>query len=182
MSFASALAGTAMGASAIGSVIQGEGEAQSADYMSQVAANNEKIARNNANMALEQGTQAQEQAELQTGQQMGMLRTRFAASGVTQDSGSALNVKSSAAEMGELNAENIGYNANVQAWNDMNQASAYGAQSQLYQSQASYDMMGSIRGGASNVSSKWLSWQTEGGTPGGSNPIMTMPNGMMING
>ena len=146
-----------------GAVMQGKAQAASADYMAQVAANNQRIAQQNANMALEQGQVKEETQREQTGAQIGRARAVFGASGVDPNSGSALDVRSSAAELGELNANTIKYNAHVQAWNDLNQAGAYGAQSQLYSSQAGFDTMNSILGGASTVSNKWLMWQMYGG-------------------
>ena len=65
--------------------------------------------------------------------------------------------------MGQLNANTIKYNAHVQAVNDLNQASTFGAQSQLYTSQAGWDMANSILGGASTVGNKWLQWQLMSG-------------------
>ena len=119
-------------------------------------------------MALEQGQAKEEAEKQQTGAQLGSMRAAFGAMGVSPNSGSALDVRSSAAELGELNANTTKYNSQVQAWNDMNQANSYGSQSQLYQSQAGYDTMNSILGGASTVSNKWLTWQMYGGAGQGS--------------
>ena len=149
-----------------GSVMQGEASAQSANYMAQVAANNQKIAQQNANMALEQGAIREEAQKEQTGSEIGSMRAAYGAMGVGPNSGSALDVRSGAAETGELNAETIKYNAHVQAWNDLNQAGSYGGQSQLYQSQAGWDTAGSILGGAATVSNKWLQWQLMSGGGG----------------
>lgn len=170
-----------------GAVMQGEAAAQSADYMAQVAKNNETIAQQNANMALEQGQVEEEAEREQTGAQIGRMRANFGAMGVDPNSGSALDVRSSAAELGELNTETIKYNAHVQAWNDINQAHSYGAQSQLYSSQAGLDTINSILGGASAVSNKWLTWQMYGGGGFGSNSrsgllnTQSMSDGYAIN-
>lgn len=147
-----------------GSVMQGVASAQSADYMAQVARHNDLIAQQNANMALEQGQIHEEAEREQTGAQIGGERAAFGAMGVDPNSGSALDVRTSAAELGELNTQTIKYNTHVQAWNDINQANAYGAQSQLYSAQAGFDSMNSILGGASSVSNKWLNWQMYGGS------------------
>ncbi|MDR3555921.1 MAG: hypothetical protein P4L55_14280 [Syntrophobacteraceae bacterium] len=157
------MAGASIVTGVAGTVMQGEAAAQSADYMAQVARNNQLIAQQNANMALEQGTIKEEAQREQTGAQIGRIRSAYGAMGVEPNSGSALDVRSSAAEMGELNAQTIRYNAGVQAWNDKNQANSYGAQSQLYQSQEGWDVAGSILGGASTVSNKWMNWQLMGG-------------------
>ncbi|MGC8495052.1 MAG: hypothetical protein ACP5SH_25320 [Syntrophobacteraceae bacterium] len=149
-----------------GTVMQSQASAQSADYMAQVANNNSLIARQNANMALEQGQIKEETEREQTGAQIGRERASFAAMGVDPNSGSALDVRSSTAELGELDARTIKYNTQVQAWNDLNQANAYGAQSQLYSAQSGFDTVNSILGGASSVSNKWLNWQMYGGSAG----------------
>lgn len=146
-----------------GTIMQGQAQAASADYMAQIAKNNEAIAQQNANMALEQGAQKEQAQKLATGEQIGNIRAAYSAMGVDSNSGSALDVRTSAAETGELNAETIAYNSHVQAWNDLNQAGAAGAQSQLYQSQAGWDVTNSILGGASTVSNKWLQWQMVNG-------------------
>jgi hypothetical protein len=160
------LAGASMITGLAGTVMQGEASAQSASYMAQVAANNQKIAQQNANMAIEQGAIKEEAQREATGAQIGRARAAYGAMGVDPNSGSALDVRSSAAEMGELNAETIRYNSHVEAWNDINQANSFGAQSQLYQSQEGWDTAGSILGGASTVSNKWLQWQLYGGGGG----------------
>ena len=157
------LAGASMVTGVAGTVMQGEAQAQSAAYMAQVARNNQLIGQQNANMALEQGTVQEEAQREKTGAQISQARASYGAMGVNPNAGSALDVRSSAAELGELNAQTIRYNSNVQAWNDINQANGYGAQSQLYKSQEGWDVAGTILGGASTVSNKWLQWQLMGG-------------------
>ncbi|MDR3569615.1 MAG: hypothetical protein P4L43_16440 [Syntrophobacteraceae bacterium] len=161
------LAGASIATGVAGTVIQGEAQAQSADYMAQVARNNQLIGQQNADMALEQGTAQEEAQREKTGAQISQERASYGAMGVDPNSGSALGVRSSAAELGELNAQTIRYNAQVQAWNDINQANSYAAQSQLNKSQEGWDVTGSILGGASTVSNKWLQWQLMSGGESG---------------
>jgi hypothetical protein len=71
-------------------------------------------------------------------------------------------VRSSAAETGELDALTIRYNSNLQARNLQYQGAQYGAQAQLYSSQAGWDVANSILGGASSVSGKWLQYNQMG--------------------
>jgi hypothetical protein len=85
-----------------------------------------------------------------------------AASGVNPNTGSALNVRSSAAETGELDALTIRYNSNLQARNLQYQGDIYGSQAQLYSSQAGWDLANSILGGASSVSNKWAQYNMLG--------------------
>lgn len=163
------IAGISMVTGLAGSVMQGMAASQTANYQAQVAANNARIAQQNANVALEQGTVQEETQREKTGSEIGYIRAQQAASGVQSNSGSALDVRSSAAEMGELNAETLRYNAQLNARNSILQAQSDQAQSQLYSSQAGWDTVNSILGGASSVSSKWLNWQMYSGGSGSGN-------------
>jgi len=145
-----------------GAVMQGISGYESANYNAQVARNNQIVANQNAKLALEQG-QAQEEAKrIQTGEMMGGIVANQAASGVNPNEGSALDVRSSAAEMGELAADTIRSNFNLQARNLQYQGAQYGAQAQLYSSAANWDIGNSILGGASTVSNRWLTYGMTG--------------------
>jgi len=135
---------------------------QSADYNAQVAKNNQIIANQNASIALQQGQQQEENKRIQTGEMLGAITSGEAASGVNPNEGSALNVRSSAAETGEIDAETIRFNAGITARNLQYQGAMYGSQAQLDISQGQYGMMSSILGGASSVSNKWLQYQMNG--------------------
>ena len=149
-------------ASVGGSIMQGYAQSQAANYNAQVARNNQIVANQNASIALQQG-QAQEQAKrIQTGEMGSAIVANEAASGVNPNEGSALSVRSSAAETGELDALTIRYNSNLQARNLQYQGAQYGAQAQLYSSQAGWDVANSILGGASSVSGKWLQYNQMG--------------------
>ena len=161
-------------------VMQGYSQSQAANYNAQVAKNNQITANQNASIALQQG-QVQEQAKrIQTGEMMGGIVASQAASGVNPNEGSALSVRSSAAETGELDAETIRSNSNLQARNLQYQGAQYGAQASMYSSQANWDVGNSILGAASSVSNKWLQYNymgvpgfNLGNTPG--NPIVAGP-------
>ncbi|MGC9196340.1 MAG: hypothetical protein ACP5IL_12935 [Syntrophobacteraceae bacterium] len=185
MAFAPAIsagiAAVSAAAGIAGTVMQGEASAQSANYQAAVASNNQKIAQQNQQMALEQGAIAQEQAKEKEGAQIAQERAAYGAMGVDPNSGSPLSVRESTSELGQLNANTIKYNSHVQAWNDVNQAGAYGAQSSLYGSQAGWDTAGSVIGGIGNVSSKWLSWQTMAGGGGSSAGAAGNPLGSSYN-
>ena len=142
---------------------------QSANYNAQVAKNNQIIANQNASIALQQGQQQEENKRIQTGEMLGAIESGEAASGVNPNTGSALNVRASAAETGELDALTIRSNANLTARNSAYAARMYGSQAQLDTSQGEYGAMSSILGGASSVSNKWLQYQMNGaGSSGGS--------------
>jgi hypothetical protein len=151
-----------MVASVAGAGMSAYSQMQSANYNAQVARNNQVMANQNASIALQQGQQQEEAQRIKTGSMVSAIGAQEAASGVNPNEGSALNVKSSAAETGELDAQTIRYNANLQARNLKYEGEMYGAQAQLDTSQGEYGAMGSILGGASSVSSKWLSYQQFG--------------------
>jgi hypothetical protein len=149
-------------------VMQGYSQSQAASYNAQVARNNQIIANQQANTALQVGQTQEENKRIQTGEMMGGIVAAEGASGVNPNTGSALNVRSSAAETGELDALTIKYNSNLQARNLQYQGAIYGSQAQLYSSQAGWDVANSILGGASSVSNKWLQYSLLAGGGGGS--------------
>ena len=120
-----ALAVGSMIASAAGAGISGYAQMQSADYNAQVGRNNQIIANQNASLVLEQGQQQEETQRLKTGAALGQIGAQEAASGVNPNEGSALNVKSSEAEMGEMDALTIRSNANIQSQNAKYQGEMY---------------------------------------------------------
>lgn len=162
MSLPIALAVGSLVASAGGSIMQGVSQSQAANYQAQVARNNQVIAQQNAKLAIQEGG-VQEQAQREkTSQLIGGEIAQEAASGVSPNSGLALNVRSSAAETGELDALTIRYNSQLAARNAEISGMNYGAQAGLYSSQANWASMNSILGGASSVSSKWLQYNQTG--------------------
>ena len=161
------VAGT--GASMFGQYESAQAQSQAANYQAQVARNNQIIANQNAGIAVQQGQQQEETQRIKTGEIIGNELAAQGASGVNPNIGSALDVRSSAAETGELDANSIRYNSQLKARDFTTQASSYGAQAGLYSAEAGWDMtagylgMGSsILGGASSVSDKWLRYQMNG--------------------
>ncbi len=135
---------------------------ESANYNAQVAKNNQITANQNASIALQQGTVQEEAKRIQTGEMMGGIVASQAASGVNPNEGSALNVRSSAAETGELDALTIRSNANLQARNLQYQGAMYGAQAQADIAGGEWSAASSILGGASSVSNQWLRYSMAG--------------------
>ncbi|MFZ0931951.1 MAG: hypothetical protein WAN11_25355 [Syntrophobacteraceae bacterium] len=162
MGAAVALSVASLVASAGGAIMQGYAQSQSADYNAQVAQNNQIIANQNAGIALQQGQRQEEAKRIQTGEMIGGIKAGEAASGVNPNTGSALNVRSSAAETGQLDALTIRYNANMTARNDTYQGAMYGSQAAMYSAAGNWDIANSILGGASSVSNKWLQYNQMG--------------------
>ena len=172
-----ALGIASMVASVAGAGMSAYSQYQSAQYNAAVARNNQTIMNRNASIALQQGTVNEENQRLKTGNMIGAIQSQQAASGVQTGSGSALDVRSSAAETGELDALTIRYNANLQNWNMKNAANEYGAQASLDEAQGEWGVAGSILGGASSVSDKWLKYNQMGALSdsGGSGLISGTP-------
>jgi len=163
MGFASAALGAvSMVGGLVGNIMQGQAQAATANYQAQVARNNQIIAQQNASMALQQEEPAEEAQRIKTGSMIAGITAQEAASGINPNTGSAVNVRSSAAETGELDALTIKYNYGLQARNYLTQASNFGAQATLDTAQANWAAMNSILGAASSVSDKWLRYQMSG--------------------
>lgn len=163
----SAVAGTAI--SAVGAVSQGQAASEAAKYQSAVDQNNAIIAQQNAQYATAAGTAQAAKLELQTRQQVGAIRAAEAAGNVDVNSGSPLGVQSSQQLLGEMNVATIRNQAQWRAYGAQTQASSFGSQAGLEQSQAGYDAtagtiggVGSILSGASSVGSSLLSFQRYG--------------------
>ena len=115
--------------SAYGSYESGQAQQAAAKYQSQVEQNNAIIAQQNAQWAAQAGNAQAEQKQLETRAKVGGILASQAAAGIDVNSGSAVDVKSSASELGELDAINIRSNAartaygyNVQSSSDQNQS------------------------------------------------------------
>lgn len=159
----------AAGVGAYGAIESGHASAASANYQSQVAANNAIIAQQNANLASAAGNAQASNQQIRTAAQVGAIKSAQAASGLDINSGSDLDVQSSAKMLGELDALTIRNNAARQAYGYQTQATSEQAQSGLQQAKAAGDITagtigggGSILGGASSVANKWAMYQTVG--------------------
>lgn len=148
----------------IGSIEQGKAQAAAAKY-------NAQIATQNSAWSAAEGEQNAGVAGLKTQEQSGKIKVAQAANNIDVNSGSAVAVQKSQAEMGMLNEMNIRSNAARQAY-------GYQAQSGLDKSEAKNDetagyigAAGSLLGGASKASmySNWMGSQGLGS--GGSSPV-----------
>lgn len=169
------------GVQAMGAMSQSSAQAASANYMAQVARNNQIIAQQNSESAINQGYALEQRERQKTAALIGEITATQGARNVLVSSPSSVLTRSSAAETGELDALTIRYNAGLEARNQQIAANSAGAQAQLYSAQAQYDLQAgmygvgtSILGGASSVSDKWLKYQTYG-VPGFGGGGFTMP-------
>lgn len=139
-----------VGMSAVGGIQQGQAQQQQAQFQSDMAARNATIAEQNAQLAEEEGRESKkigyENAVKKRQEAAGIIggqRAAQAASGVTVDTGSTLDLNLDTAEKGELDAFALqdqgaqqDYLKRVEAWNLREQGTGQQLQSKMY-SQAS---------------------------------------------
>jgi len=178
---ANALSIAALGSvagSAAGSIASGREQAASAKYNAQVQSNNSEIAQQNASLAGAQGAANAAIESQKTRAQVGGIKAAQSANNLNINTGSAVDVQSSAAELGELNALTIRSNAAKTAYGFQTQAASATAQANLDKSQASYDEpAGYLKAGTTLLGSAvqgkqtglWGSWLN--------NNDSTLPNG-----
>ena len=94
------------------------------------------------------------------------------------DSGSNVDVRSSAAALGQLNEATLRSNSAQQAYGYFNQATTYGGQAQLEQQESSQALTagqlgvaGSLFSGASSVGKQYAAWQSQAGGGSGINAV-----------
>ena len=149
-----------------GAISSGQASQASANYQSQVAANNAQIANQNALYATAAGNAQAEQSRMKTNAIIGAQMAGQASSGIDTGSGSPLDVRTSQKEVGELDVLTIRNQAARQAYGYQTQSMSDTAQSGLDTAQGQFaatagDIGGvsSILGGAASAGSKYASWQ-----------------------
>lgn len=147
------LGGLSLASSALGSIAQGRQSSASAKYNSEVQSNNAEIASRNATLAGQEGAANAAIEQQKTRANVGAIKSAQAANGVDVNTGSAVDVRSSASELGELNAITIRNNAVKTAYGFQTSATSDEAQSQLDKEQAKYDTeAGDINAGTTLLS------------------------------
>lgn len=126
-------ASTAM--SALGSIQQGKAAQASANYNAQVQQNNAAIATQNATLAGREGAANAEREQMKTRANVGAIKAAQGANGIDVNSGSAVDVRSGAAEAGLLNAITVRSNAAREAYGYQTQASSATGQAELDKAQ-----------------------------------------------
>lgn len=165
------LATTAIGAgvSAYGAYQGGQAQKQMYDYKAAVAQVNQQIAKQNADYALHAGEVEAQQAGMKLRSEIGQIRAGQGASGLDIASGSAPLVRDSATRVGQENIAIIRSNAAKRAYGYEVEAMEHGAESTLdtvaganAKTAGTISAIGSLLGGASSVSSKWVGYKTSG--------------------
>lgn len=166
------LLGGAVGA--YGDIFQGDAQANAYKYNAAVASQNAQVAQENARLAGESGTATAAAVSLRNMQNMGQIKAQQGASGLDVNSGSAVDVRASAKELGTLDAYNARVQAVREAYGYETQAHNYEAEATLDQYQADisqeasyFNAAGTMLGAASNAANSYTSWMMETGGFGG---------------
>jgi hypothetical protein len=130
--------------STLGTLASGFAQSQNAAYQASISAANQSIDQINAQTALQQGQSQVQQQQMKTAAVIGSQIVGQAAGNIDVNSGSALDVRSSAAALGELSALNIGYNAQTKAQAYLSEAGVAGAQSSMYSAQETPDLLSGL--------------------------------------
>lgn len=151
---------------AVGSIMQGQSQSEMYNYQAQVERNNAQIAKQNAVFATEIGESQATQQGMKTRAIVGAEKAGQAASGIDVNTGSAVDVRASTAQLGELNALTIRSNAARQAYGYQVQSTSDIAQADLDTFAASnaktagyFGAVGSLLGAAASAGSAYSQWQ-----------------------
>lgn len=117
--------------SGISALEQGNAASGAAKYNSAVQANNATIAKQNASYAGQEGEEQAEEASMKDRAKVATITSQQGASGVDLSSGSSVDVRSSASELGQLDIQNIRANAARKAYGFETEAASDTGQSQL---------------------------------------------------
>lgn len=172
-----ALSTLAIGATALSGVVSGVGAvmnasaaSRSAQYNAEIAANNAKVANQNATWAGQAGEQQAAVEEQKARARVGAIVASQAANNIDVNSGSAVDVRSSAAQLGELDALTVRSNAAKEAYGYENQAWSSTAQQNLDESNAAASEeagliggTGDLLSGVASAGNQWRLWQAQSG-------------------
>jgi hypothetical protein len=119
------------GVGAVGSIQSGKAASEAASYNATIAEQNRQQALKNANLVSASGEQQAAVQEQKTRAEAGAIKAAQAASGVDVNTGSAVDVQSSAAETGQLSAITVRANAAREAYGYETQATSFQDQAGL---------------------------------------------------
>lgn len=159
---------------AIGQVFSGQSQGNMYAYQAGVATMNKNIALQNADYARIAGEVSAQESGMKTRAVVGEQKAMQGRSGLDVNRGSLVQVRTSQLEVGAEDEAIIRSNAARKAYGYDVEAAQSEAQSRLYTAASSgaktagwIGAAGSILGGASSVSSKWLDYQKNFGNTGG---------------
>ena len=155
--------GTAV--SALGAARHASAQRNQAQYQARVAENNAITANRLAEDSIQRGRIEEQRNRQQTRQLQGRQTAALAASGVDVQSGSALDVISDTAALGEIDALTIRDNASREAWQRRVQAQEFTQQGALFSAEAastsSLAPVGTILTGVGGIADRWWRYRQE---------------------
>lgn len=161
-----AMAVASTGIKMYGDIQQGQAEANAANYNATLAGYNAEQARRNAEMESESGSAKAAMQGRETRAQFGSERARAAGGGLDPNSGSAVDVQTSTAELGHLdaltirtNAAKAAYGYQIQGTNYENEAELDRAQAKQAKTASYIKAAGTLVGGASDAASKYQTYK-----------------------
>jgi len=144
--------------SAVSSIQQGKAAAAAGDYKNAVARNNATLAQRRADDARQRGEIAENEKRKETALIIANQRAVLAANGIVVDTGSALDITTDTAEVGEVDAltlranferEALGFEA--QGMNFINEGQMAAFEGAQAQQAARMSAIGSVIGGATQI-------------------------------
>lgn len=154
------------GMSVYGQMQQGQAAKAQASYQAQVTERNKQMLEYQAEDRAEQGRLQEEQHRQKVRQLMGTQRAGLSASGVTLDDGSAVDLMTDTATIGEMDAQTIRQNTAKDIWAIRNQQQGLDAESSLLMSRGkaaaqsgTVGAFGSLLGGAGRVAGDWYKYE-----------------------
>lgn len=155
---------------AVGQYEQGQAAATSAKFNADIERQNAAISRENAAIAGQSGAQQAFNSGQKSRQEMGAIIANQAASGIDVNSGSALDTRLSADDLGMMDALTIRSNATREAYGYRTQAISHDEQAVLDRASATNDLTASylnagstLLGAAGNAASRFYGYKMEGG-------------------
>lgn len=187
MGITAILAGASLALGAVGTITSAASAAQSAaatqqaaSYQAQVAENNALVAQQQAKLAAASGEQQAADTGLTARAKVGALKAAEAASNVDVNTGSNVDVRSSAAELGQLNTLTTLSNAAQKVYGYQTQATQETAQAGLYSMEASnaaasapLSVGASLLSGASSTAKNALDFYKTGSGSSGTAALST---------
>jgi hypothetical protein len=156
-------------ASVEGAQQQASAQAAAAKFQAQVAANNQTLANQAASQAVQSGEAKATQQEMRTRSTFGAIAAAQAANNIDVNTGSALDVRTGAAETGQLDALTIRSNAAREAYGFQVQGVSFSADAALLEMKSQQAIeagniaaMGSLLGGATSTADKLSKIDTSG--------------------
>ncbi len=157
------------GVSAFGASKKADAESSMYAYKAQVAKNNAIIAERNAQAAREAGAVKGEINDLKTKSLIATQLVTQAASGLDVNTGTNVNVRESAHDLGRLDTLTIIANAGKEATGYLAQAAGFEAEGQLDTMAGKYaqdageiNVVSSLLGSAGSVTDKWVGYKSKG--------------------